>query len=65
MIEWLQQKMQEYKKDNKDEYVFDAACELYKIDATKYVKEDSAEQTTEETTDEAADKTTEETEAEK
>lgn len=65
IVKAIDEKMQEYKKDNKDEYVFDAACELYKIDATKYVKEDSAEQTTEETTDEAADKTTEETEAEK
>lgn len=65
IVKAIDEKMQEYKKDNKDEYVFDAACELYKIDVTKYVKEDSAEQTTEETTDEAADKTTEETEAEK
>lgn len=65
IVKAIDEKMQEYKKDNKDEYVFDTACELYKIDATKYVKEDSAEQTTEETTDEAADKTTEETEAEK
>ena len=71
IVKAIDEKMQEYKKDNKDEYVFDTACELYEIDVTKYVKEDSEEQPTEETTDEAADtkaeeaEKAEETEAEK
>ncbi len=38
MIETLDRQMEQYHKNNIDEGVFETACDIYKVDVTKYIK---------------------------